>query len=92
MDLGFFRSRDRFVGRHAARLDYGVLVASLEAVQATSAAARAEVSAAALGAEPGPSQDPLVELVLGGAGWREAIVAQGGCFSPPLARNRGNVM
>ena len=92
MDLGFFRSRDRFVGRHAARLDYGVLVASLEAMQSASPAARAEVSAAALGSEPGPSQDPLVELVLGGAGWREAIAAQGGCFNLPQARNRGNAM
>ena len=80
MDLGFFRrAQQGFDNRSTAALDYGVLVATLAAVQSTSATARAEAlcgrSAAA------PAQDPLVEILTGGAGWRDAIAAQGGCFS-----------
>jgi hypothetical protein len=82
MDLGFFRKRERgLAGRSEARLDYAVLVATLEAMQSGSAAARAEVRAVSNGRAPICAQDPLVELILGGAGWRDAIVAQGGCFN-----------
>ena len=93
MDLGFFRQRERrLAGRAQARLDYGVLVATLEAMQSGSAAARAEVRAVANGHSPACGQDPLVELVLGGAGWRDAIVAQGGCFNARQAKKRGKAM
>jgi hypothetical protein len=92
MDLGYFLNRERLVRRSAARVEYRVLVATLEAMQTVSAAARAEVTANGRGADPGPGHDPLVELVLGGSAWRDAIVAQGGCFHAAHARNRGNVM
>jgi hypothetical protein len=92
MDLGVFRfEQARFAGRAAARLDYGVLVATLQAMQ-SAGAVRAEVSAAAAGAAPGAAQDPLVELILGGSSWREAIVAQGGCFNAALAGRRGKTL
>ena len=81
MDLSFLRSAGmRFAGRSAARLDYGVLVATLEAMQSASAAARA---VRGLGSERAmaPRQDALVELLLGGPGWREAAAAQEGCFN-----------
>jgi hypothetical protein len=81
MDLSFFRrAQMRFASTAPARLDYGVLVATLEAMQSASAAARA---VRGLGAEgiAAPRQDSLVELLLGGSGWREALVAQGGCFN-----------
>jgi hypothetical protein len=92
MDLGFFLNRERFVRRSAARVEYRVLVATLEAMQTATAAARAEVVANREGSDPGVGQDPLVELVLGGSAWRDAIVAQGGCFHAAHARNRGNAM
>ena len=92
MDLGFFLKRERLVRRSAARVEYRVLVATLEAMQTASAAARAEVIANGRRPEPGAAQDPLVELVLGGSAWRDAIVAQGGCFHAAHARNRGNAM
>ena len=89
MDLSFFQRRQAsFAGRSAARLDYGVLVASLDAMQAASAAARALRNVAC---EPGalPGTNPLVEIVLGGAQWREAITAQCGCFNPAQAQRPG---
>jgi hypothetical protein len=93
MDLGFFRHRERrLAGRAEAHLDYGVLVATLEAMQSASAAARAEVRAVSESRAAGCGHDPLVELILGGAGWREAIVEQGGCFNAGQARSRGKAM
>jgi hypothetical protein len=92
MDLGFFINRERLVRRSAARVEYRVLVATLEAMQTATASARAEVVANGQGSDPGVGQDPLVELVLGGSAWRDAIVAQGGCFHAAHARNRGNAM
>ena len=85
MDLSFFRRAQlRFSARTPARLDYGVLVATLEAAQSTSAAARA---VRGLGCQGALSQgdDPLVELLLGGPEWREALAAQGGCFNRRFA-------
>ncbi len=89
MDLSFFRrAQTKFGSRSAARLDYGVLVATLDAVQAASSAARA---LRGFGAEAGAamSRDPLVELILGGPGWRDAIAAQGGSFNPAQAQRSG---
>jgi hypothetical protein len=81
MDLSFLRSAGmRFAGRSAARLDYGVLVATLEAVQSASAAARAVRGDGGEG-QRAFRHDPLVELLLGGPGWREAAAAQEGCFN-----------
>jgi hypothetical protein len=90
MDLGFLQRRHGFAGRSDARLDYGVLVATLEAIQSASAGAHAEVGAAALGRTHCTAQDPLVELILGGPGWREAIALQGGCFNADYAVTQGN--
>lgn len=85
MDLSFFRrGQTRFASRSAAHLDYGVLVATLDAIQATSATARA-----LRGVRSGPgiatAPNPLIDILLGGSGWREAIEAQGGCFNPAQA-------
>ena len=85
MDVSFFRRAERvFARRNAARLDYRVLVATLEALQSASPAARSIRSARAT-ADLAPNHDPMVELLLGGTAWREAVGAQGGCF------NRGQV-
>ena len=85
MDLSFFRrSQSSFASRAPARLDYGVLVATLDAMQSASAAARSVRGLGTPGAAT-PRQDPLVELLLGGPGWREALTAQGGCFNQAQA-------
>ncbi len=89
MDLTFFRRAEtRFAGRSAARLDYGVLIASLDALQTASAAARA-LRGAAGGARGQPGCHPIIELILGGPNWREAIEAQGGSFNRLQARSAG---
>jgi hypothetical protein len=89
MDLGFFRrAQMRFASQSAARLDYGVLVATLEAMQSSSNAARA-LRAAGSESLATPRHDSLVELLLGGPGWREALAAQRGSFNPGRARKRG---
>ena len=89
MDLAFFRRAEtRFAGRSAASLDYGVLIASLDALQSTSAAARALRGSAREGAGQ-VGCDPVIELILGGPSWREAIEAQAGSFHRGQASRGG---
>ena len=89
MDLGFFRRAEmRFAGRSAARIDYGVLVATLQTHQSTSPAARAlRESERAPGATPG--RYPAVEIILAGPAWQQAIEAQGGGFRRAPAQQMG---
>jgi anti-sigma factor RsiW len=89
MDLSFFQRRQAsFAGRSAARLDYRMLVTSLATMQAAGKSAQALRSfGCAAGVAPGP--EPLVELLLGGPRWREAIAAQCGCFHPSFAQRPG---
>ena len=85
MDLGFLRrAEQRFASRAAARLDFGMLIVTLKAQQASSPAARAQAALAA----PRPVADPLAEILLAGPCWREAVAAQRGCFHRALARQR----
>jgi hypothetical protein len=85
MDLGFLRrAEQRFASRAAAQLDFGMLMAALKAQQGTSAAARAQAALAV----HSPVPDPLVEILLAGRSWRQAVAAQGGCFHRALARQR----
>jgi hypothetical protein len=89
MDLGFFQRRKAsFAGRSAARLDYRVLVATLDAMQAASLSARA-LEAVACQPDAVAGANPLVEILLGGPQWREAIAAQCGSFNPAQAQRSG---
>jgi hypothetical protein len=82
MDLGFFRRANSVqAAPSAAGLDYELLVAGLRALQATSVTARAQARNAL-----GNGQTALVELLLGGPGWREAIGQQRGSFNRSAAR------
>jgi hypothetical protein len=84
MDLNFFRrGRTGFAGSAPARLDYGMLVATLAAIQSATATARAEHRCAVAGLPA--RRDALLDLILGGSGWREAIALQGGSFNPGAA-------
>ena len=81
MDLSFFRRAQRVFARgSAAPLDYRVLIATLEALQSASPAARSARSSGESGVLA-PRQDPIVELLLGTPAWRDAVGAQGGSFS-----------
>jgi hypothetical protein len=83
MDLGFFRRAEALLAGHtAARVDFGMLVASLRLQQAASAAARAQAIGEAL---PCP-EDPLAELLSGGPAWRQAAAALRGSFNTAQAR------
>jgi hypothetical protein len=81
MDLSFSRRAEAvFARRGAAPLDYRVLVATLEAIQSASPAARS-IRSGPEAADMSPGHDPIVELLLGGPSWRDAVAAQRGCFN-----------
>ncbi len=80
MDLSFFRrAEQRFASRAPARLDFGMLVATLRSQREVLPAAPARAAAPRLA-------DPIAEILLAGPAWREAVAAQGGCFNPEVAR------
>ncbi len=82
MDLNSFRrGMGAWASREAARPDYRVMVATLEAMQSASATARA-LRASRVSPEAPARHDCLVALLLGEPGWREAVSSQAGCFNP----------
>jgi len=83
MDLSFFRrAEQRFASRTPARLDFGMLVATLRSQRESAPASPTRPAAA-----PAPRfADPIAEILLAGPAWREAVAAQGGCFNPQVAR------
>jgi hypothetical protein len=88
MDLSSFRrGMDIWGRRRAVEPDYRVLVATLEAMQSACPAARA-LRGARISTDAAPRHDALVALLLGEAGWREAVAAQDGCFHPASAAAR----
>jgi len=90
MDLGFFR-RSFSDATEAApfRLDHGMLTASLQALQAASVTARTQAQAPDQISEAPLARGAIVELLIGGPEWRNAVEQQGGSFNPDYAR-RGN--
>ena len=89
MDMAFLRRPDQSLApARPAKIDYGALVAMLAAQRET----RFElVRHAPVRSAAGPSgDDAMVELLLGGPGWRRALSAQRGCFSRAEAGRRIN--
>lgn len=81
MDPGFFHRGDRVPANWLpARLDYSVLVATLGALQCS-----AQIRSTFCTSE----QDPLVELLTAGPGWRDAIPLQAGSFNRNLKTTDG---
>lgn len=69
--MAFLRRAERMLGEsRPAPIDHGLLLAALAGCAATSAR-RPE----------GAIEEPLVELLTAGPGWRRAAAAQGGCFN-----------
>jgi hypothetical protein len=87
MDLSFFRrAEQRFASRAPARLDFGMLVATLRSQRDSAPAASARAAASA---PADCCSDPIAEILLAGPAWREAVAAQRGCFNPAFARQGG---
>ena len=83
MDFSFLRrAEQRFASRSAAQPDFGMLLVVLRTQASASNAAQAlshwDVRR--------PYFHPVAEIVLAGPCWKQAVAIQGGCFSPPCAR------
>ena len=80
----------RATARRCSRLDYRVLVATVQAWQLTTATARAESRCGAMQL-PSESEVPsaLTRILLGGKDWQRAVLVQGGSFNPLFARCAG---
>jgi hypothetical protein len=87
MDMSFLRRARRILNqRTPAELDYGVLVATLEAMQSCSAAARAQVRAIHGREDDRTAREPLVEILLAAPDWPDAIAVQQGSFHRGVPR------
>ena len=88
MDMAFLRRAESLLTPQPARIEHRLLVATLAAQRE----ARAELAASGTpAAMPAAGRDePMVELLLGGPGWRRALSAQRGCFSRAEAGRRVN--
>ena len=83
MDLSFFRrAEQRFASRTPARLDFGMLVATLRSQREAAPVGGGEATAP----RAARVADPIAEILLAGPAWREAVAAQRGCFNPAFAR------
>src|SRR3546814_2313067 len=66
--------------RTPERLDYGVLVATLDAMQSSSATVRDQIRSVHGRVEGGTASEPLVDILLAEPDWSDAIAAQQGRF------------
>ena len=91
MDMSFlYRAERMLVATQPVRIEHQVLVATLSA-QREAHASLAGRSAAAPAPAGQRRDEPMVELLLGGPGWKKALSAQRGCFSRAEAGRRINV-
>ena len=88
MDMtGIHFPRGRFEAGRSAEKDFGVLVATLQALQLATATARAQVRWGSNQSEVDSTEGaPLAEILLGTTRWQQAVVAQQGSFNPAFAR------
>jgi len=83
MDLSQIRRSERGPGGGSTGIDYRVLVATLQALQLSTATARAEARCGALQPEfQSGRPSALAEILLGSRDWQQAVLAQGGSFNP----------
>jgi hypothetical protein len=89
MDMAFLRRAQHMLAQHhPVRIDHSILVAALAAER------EAHGAPIRLHLPPPPEtacgEEPMVELLIGGPGWRQALWAQRGCFSRAEAGRRVN--
>ena len=90
MDMAFLRRGERMLASdQPARIDHSILVAALAAQRGAERSATASPDGPAMVGGRG-DDEPMVELLLGGPGWRGALRAQRGCFSRAEAGRRVN--
>ena len=90
MDMAFIRRAERMLApERPVRLDHTILVATLSAQREAQAVVLAGARLVAE-ADPLVPDEPMVELLLAGPRWRQAISAQRGCFSRAEAGRRVN--
>jgi hypothetical protein len=90
MDMAFLRRAERMLTQEQpARIDHSILIAALAAQGEGRGSLRRRFDRAAASGEAG-GEEPMVELLLGGPGWRRALSAQRGCFSRAEAGRRIN--
>ena len=88
MDMGFMRRAERMLAQdRPIRLDHALLVAALSAQRSVGRAVPVEVRVEAGSVA---EEEALVEIVLAGPRWRQALSAQRGCFSRAEAGRRIN--
>ena len=86
MDMTFMRRSERMlVQDRPARLDHALLLAALAAQPHPESPTGTRIRMQRV---EGRGEEALVELVLGGPRWREAVSAQRGCFSRAEAGRR----
>jgi hypothetical protein len=91
MDEAFLiRARHMLGEPRRAELDYELLVATLRSHQSSSAAARAAREERERREAAERTAGPLVELLVAGPAWREAVLIQRGCFNSPIMMQRVN--
>jgi len=89
--MAFLRPAERLpAGGESVPIDHSILIASL-AAQRQFQAPRRGVDRAKAGAREAALEEPLIELLLAGPAWRQAVAAQRGCFSRAEAGRRLNV-
>jgi hypothetical protein len=89
MDMAFLRRAERMLEtRQPARIDHSVLIATIAAQQSAGAVERRQ--ACRIEVRSAGQEEPLVELLLAGPGWRRAASVQRGCFSRAEAGRRFN--
>jgi hypothetical protein len=88
MNITHPRGRNaQMIARVSSRLDYAVLVATVQAGQLSTATARAAGDCGNPGASTEPKQtSPLTQILLGAKDWQQAVLAQQGSFNPFFAR------
>ena len=90
MDMAFLRRAQRMLVQHQpARIDHSILIAALAAQGEGRFTLRRRLDTGAAPGEAG-GEEPMVELLIGGPGWRQALWAQRGCFSRAEAGRRVN--
>ena len=89
MDMTFMRRSERMLAQdRPVRLDHALLLAALAAQRSAESPARVRLR---IERREVRNEEALVELVLAGPRWREAVSTQRGCFSRAEAGRRVNV-
>jgi len=80
---------DRLNAPQSPRIDYCVLVATVQALQMMTATARAGGGfGTGQVARPANASAALPHIILGGDDWQQAVLAQQGSFNPAVALGR----